>query len=214
MLERLLRFLMSLSATAATDDDRASSSPSYLVFLNLMDGPESQQHAKELLQTCRAYGSMLDGLLESWLTENNWRPHLVGAVALVLSGATPARLAMLWQAIDRFSWASPQLVAAAALIDPEFEAQARQRIFACQRTPLPSAPEGESRSSVTVDPKRLAALVALCSRSGEPPWLTSCLAQPSVAARLTRDVDRGGEIALRWLHAVQQVAAAVTREPD
>lgn len=206
--ERLLQFLDSRRAGT-----RAPFPPSYLSFLNLVDVEESQRQAAELLQTCRALGDRLDEMLEVWLSESNWRPHLVGVVALVLSGATPARVAMLWRAIDRYSWVAPQLVAAAALLDPEFATGARQRIEACQQTPLPAASAKESWTSMAVEPKRLAALVALSGRSGEPPWLQACLAHPSVAVRLGQDIDRGGEVALRWLRQLQDVAAAVTREP-
>lgn len=186
----------------------------YLVFLNPVNGDHARHHVALLLHSNRALGDRLDGVLAGWLAERNWRPHLVAAVSLLLAEPTPARRDLLWQAIDRYSWVSPQLVATASLIDPEFEEQARQRIEACLNTPLPPPPEGDNLTNVTTSPKRLAALLALCERDSTPPWLAFCLAHPGVANRVVRDVDRGGEIARRWRQVMQQLAAAVIAEPE
>lgn len=186
----------------------------YLVFLNPVNGDHARHQVALLLQSNRALGERLDGVLAGWLAERSWRPHLVAAVSLLLAEPTPARRDLLWQAIDRYSWVSPQLVAAASLIDPEFAVQARKRIEACLNTPLSPPPEGDQLTDVTTSPKRLAALLALCERDSAPPWLAFCLAHPGVASRLVRDVDRGGEIARRWRQVMQLLVAAVIAEPE
>ncbi len=61
---------------------------------------------------------------------------------------------------------------------------------------------------MATNPKRLAALVALCSRTGCRGWLASCLSQSTLTDHLAHDVDLGGESALRWRAAMQSVAAA------
>ena len=58
----------------------------------------------------------------------NWRPHLVGAMALLLDGGRASGIDALWRAIDRGSWVNPQLVVAAYFRDPNFSIAALTRI--------------------------------------------------------------------------------------
>jgi uncharacterized protein YjbI with pentapeptide repeats len=80
-----------------------------------------------------AWGSRaLDAEVQAALRYQGWRPQLVAA-AVALLGAdrlrqTPLVCRALWDAVDRGSWASPQLVVACRLLDPEFERQARARL--------------------------------------------------------------------------------------
>ena len=50
----------------------------------------------------------------------DWRPHLVGAAALILDAGRRLDPSSIWKAIDAGSWVTPQLVTTAYLIDPSF----------------------------------------------------------------------------------------------
>ncbi|WP_437808086.1 hypothetical protein [Sorangium sp. So ce1078] len=58
----------------------------------------------------------------------NWRPHLVGAIALLLDQSETLDRDLLWRAIDSGSWVTPQLVVTAVLVDPSFPEKARVRV--------------------------------------------------------------------------------------
>ena len=45
----------------------------------------------------------------------NWRPHLVGAIALILDDGSRLSPTALWHAIDAGSWVIPQLVSPCAI---------------------------------------------------------------------------------------------------
>jgi hypothetical protein len=75
--------------------------------------------------------AQLTGLVAS----HDWRDQLLGAAALVVGGADAAQAAALWQAVDGASWAAPQLVAAAFLVDEQFGAQAETRLCDVVRRP-------------------------------------------------------------------------------
>lgn len=55
----------------------------------------------------------------------NWRPHLVGAIALLLEQSGTLDRSLLWRAIDAGSWVTPQLVVTAVFVDPSFPERAR-----------------------------------------------------------------------------------------
>lgn len=60
-------------------------------------------------------------------SDSNWRPHLVGAVALLLDQGETLNRELLWRAVDGGSWVIPQLIATAVFIDPSFPEKARTR---------------------------------------------------------------------------------------
>jgi hypothetical protein len=74
--------------------------------------------------------------LEALVASHDWRDQLLAAAALVLGGADGAQAAALWCAVDGASWAAPQLIAAAFLVDAAFVARAEQRL--CQTTRRPA----------------------------------------------------------------------------
>jgi hypothetical protein len=65
------------------------------------------------------------GLLTSRL---GWRVQLIGACALMCGGTVAETAGVLWNVIERGSWVSPQLVAAAARCDPRFVERAHLAI--------------------------------------------------------------------------------------
>ncbi|WP_164018721.1 pentapeptide repeat-containing protein [Pyxidicoccus trucidator] len=78
--------------------------------------------------------SDLDAEVSSILKERNWRMHMVAAAAVVLGGANEHTLAALWDVLDRWSWAHPQLTVALLLRDPDFEERVRARMHAASPT--------------------------------------------------------------------------------
>jgi hypothetical protein len=84
---------------------------------------------EESIEECGVDGG---GELAVWIgrlfAELNWRPHLVGAIALLLGAGRAAEIGALWRAIDRGSWVGPLLVVTADFRDPEFPSAARTRI--------------------------------------------------------------------------------------
>ena len=107
------------------------------------------------------------------LGDPDWRPHLIGAMAVILDEGRSLDPGCLWAAMDRSSWVSPQLAVTAYLVDGRFAARARERL------------EGGRASA-----KLCAALAHLCrklpSSSG---WRDGPLAP---------DVDDAAGIAQRW----------------
>jgi len=79
------------------------------------------------------------------LLAGGWRDQVTAAAALALvdadAGARDDRVleaaltAALWRAIDGASWVAPQLVAAAQLVDPDFEPSAAARLTDATRRP-------------------------------------------------------------------------------
>lgn len=98
-------------------------------YLELLHLP-SARPVFELVAGAVAKSPDADRELAALFLERNWRCHLVGAAALLAAGAGPTRLDLLWGALERGSWAAPQLAAAAWLLDDEFEPRARKLILA------------------------------------------------------------------------------------
>jgi hypothetical protein len=73
------------------------------------------------------------------LLAGGWRDQVTAAAAIAVSaaeaGANDELMAALWRAIDTPSWVAPQLVAAALLADPQFEARAADRLAESTRRP-------------------------------------------------------------------------------
>lgn len=62
------------------------------------------------------------------MRQDGWRPHLVGALAVLLDTKRRLDRDLLWTAIDRGSWVTPQLVATLSLADDTFLQQAQKRL--------------------------------------------------------------------------------------
>jgi hypothetical protein len=148
----------------------------------------------------------LDGVLEAisksatpeadlveLLLAPDWRKQLAGAVGAVLR-PTARLVEAVWSAFDRGSWVSPQHVAVARVIDPEFQARARSRIDRWVHGPPPG------------DTKSLAALVALArSEPGlRESWAPGELDPPRFELLARFDRDRGDSIALLFHEQIRK----------
>jgi hypothetical protein len=106
--------------------------PGYLAFLRMStDCQVVIDRVEDSIGNARGIEEGRAGLAV-WMArlfeEVNWRPHLVGAIALLLGAGRAAEIGALWRAIDRGSWVGPQLVVTAYFRDPEFASAARTRI--------------------------------------------------------------------------------------
>jgi len=158
-------------------------------------------------------GDQLDHYLGVLLAEQNWRPQLVAAAALVVADAPGNAIRALWAALDRPCWTSPQLAAAASRVDRAFLVEARKRLARRCRLQIsadssmnwlerhsaigPQSFDGHSA-------KLFAALAVLCQRDPDSEaWLTALLEEEDARKLLANDGDRGGEIAVRWLSGLE-----------
>ena len=158
--------------------------PVYLTLLNLGSGSET---AITILRHILGGDTDLTPQVVALLADFNWRPQLVGAVALRLGTANEESRDALWRAFDSGSWVSPQLAAIAFLVDENFEARSRLRIEAGCPINLDrlqgldwvvrhsAAGPGNSASHSS---KALSALSGLCQRLPEThTWLEPLLSR-------------------------------------
>lgn len=120
-------------APRAARDGRESGFPSFLDALHLPPGVnhlrfliqgETLLHVEAALEASPAPADEIRALLRRELPHY----HLVAAAALVLGGASEDTLAAVWELLDGWTAAHPQLTVAALLTDPDFEAKARVRL--------------------------------------------------------------------------------------
>src|SRR5688572_24296551 len=90
----------------------------YLALLGLNSGDATE--AVELVRNCCGKVSNPSSDIYRLLAEPNWRPHLVAAVAAIVSGFDAETANLLWRRLDRGSWVTPQIAAALFLVDPDF----------------------------------------------------------------------------------------------
>jgi len=142
----------------------------------------------------------------------DWRPHLIGAVALILDAGQRLDPTGLWQAIDAGSWVTPQLVATAYFIDPAFADRVRQRIDARCAVVVPAnlSPAERHRATGPATPeqrsaKLLASLVRIGMLApGLTGWLRTAASRPELAALQAADRDKSGNIAVNWLESIDK----------
>ena len=101
--------------------------PGYLLLLNLPD--ERAQVVIDRIAMALATGNP-QPRVDALFLDADWRPHLVGALALLLSEDLILDLATCWTAIDRGSWVTPQLVVTAMFRDITFAENVRSRVAA------------------------------------------------------------------------------------
>jgi hypothetical protein len=141
----------------------------------------------------------------------DWRPHLVGAAALILDAGRRLDPSSMWKAIDAGSWVTPQLVTTAYLIDPSFADRVRERIDAKCAVAVPTdlSPGERHRATGPATPEqRSAKLLASLVRIGllAPAltgWLRTAASRPELAALQSADRDKSGNIAENWLKNVE-----------
>jgi hypothetical protein len=184
----------------------------YLQLLNL-DEPEARQAISLIMKCCAsAANPYLD--ICRLLRQVNWRPHLVGGVAIATLAHDSKANQALWAAIDAGSWVTPQLAAVAFLRDPMFADHARERLRSGCRVDtsqsaglsalerhISSGPGG----SVERSAKTAASLVRLVGLlPQQPDWLAEETSSPDVTNLVKRDIHSSGLIAERWLEMLRQ----------
>ncbi len=189
-------------ASAFTGDELGLPGYEYLLHLNNNDG-----NLEPVLDNIATALESPDA--EKWggslLADSNWRPHLVGAFAALLAKEPAPYIPFLWQAIDGGSWVTPQLVATARIVDPDFSAEVMARVEAGCPVNEPEGLNALERHSATGPggttarrAKLLASLLALCDDSEVHEWLHWKRQQPDVLALLAEDMDESGDIACHW----------------
>jgi hypothetical protein len=160
------------------------------------------------------------GETERWLTallhDVNWRPHLVGAIAMILDRTLDASL--LWHAIDRGSWVIPQLVVTAAHVDPRFRERIRDRVAAQCPVVVPSGldpverhratgPEGQAQRSA----KMFASILAMSAELADlADWRAHVQQDERAKTMLVLDAswNSSDQIVLSWLESLRTVFRA------
>jgi len=163
----------------------------YLTLLNLGEHSKSKR-AISLIMKCSASVSNPYQDICRLLRQNNWRPHLVGSVAIAVLPQNAQAIDQLWGAVDRDSWVAPQLVAVAFLRDPRFADHAGDRLRFWSSSVGPS---GKA-------PAALVRLIELLPKA--PDSLTAAASAPTLVNLLKNDVDSSGTIAEEWLRSLRE----------
>lgn len=184
----------------------------YLALLNLSanDSPA----AVRLVRQCAVADTDRSSIL-GLLSDLNWRPTLVAAVAAAFLPLDTRITDALWHRFDSGSWVVPQIAVILASIDPDFLRQARQRLEA--HCPLDSS---ELRALTMIErhsaagpaggversAKSASALQTILSAAVPPPeWLAVVLASQGHQQLVASDIDAAGSIAERWGERFAQI---------
>ncbi len=143
----------------------------------------------------------------------DWRLHLEGAAAVLLSPYRESYSRYLWSAIDTGSWVAPQLVVTAYFTDPKFIVQARVRIESGCFVSPPADLDPLSRHSLTgpasVEERSAKNLVSLITMLEHIPsellWLEGLQKKPETQRLMSLDRDDSGDIVRKYFIAIQAV---------
>ena len=151
---------------AAAFDSDGLRVPGYLSLLHL--GDEEAQTVIDRIEQGLGEGEPRRWI-NALLAGPNWRPHLVAAVALLLSSGRRTEQAALWATIDAGSWVTPQLVVTTFFTDPDFALRAAERIERHCPVKVPPNLNAAERHTATGpggvharSGKMLASLLSLC----------------------------------------------------
>jgi hypothetical protein len=175
----------------------------YLSLLSLRTSDIDDVVAR-ILRIVRS-GNVSDDI-DRLLADVNWRPHLVGAIAMVLAADPGRSVSRAWEAVDSGSWVTPQLLVCLAFADRGFPGEARKRLSSGWEILTPGIASSLERHVATgpggADSrtgKAIASLVAVCEIYEElRPWVDSIRADAFTQEVLSRDVDNSGEIVQEW----------------
>jgi hypothetical protein len=187
------------------------SDPGYLSLLHL--GPGSAVVVRRIVQLVRTPACVTDSHVRALLAERNWRPHLVGIIAVLASPKPELFVADLWGALDNGSWVSPQLAVALFHLDAAFAAEAKRRVSSGSPT-QPRAYRGgfwffpsrvfQHTETGPASPRERSAkataalLQQLEAMPLEREWARAARIQPDIAATLALDRDSSGMLASMW----------------
>lgn len=193
-------------ATVFTQSPR--SVPGHLELLGLQH--DTAQVVIDLIQAVVSTGEA-GGWIDALFDDPNWRPHLVGAMALILDDSQHFAPTGLWRAVDAGSWVTPQLVVTAYFIDREFPQRLVERIETMCPVSVPESLTPLERHSATgpADPihrsaKLMTSLVFMGRRLPSlSTWLDATCANARIAELLAQDVDAAANICEDWLEQLQ-----------
>lgn len=179
---------------------------------------EAVKAVSEVVKCCRAARDIrpeIGGLLD----DANWRPHIVGAVAICANEYDAYTMSRLWRAFDLGSWVTPQLAVTAYLRDPEFAEHARTRIAArcpvdVSQLVMMTAVERHSATGPAGERLRSAkATAALMCLTGllrpAPAWLEKEKEASDLVALVAEDVDHADRIVEDWLAKMKVLLKAM-----
>lgn len=175
----------------------------YLSLLNLQSN-DSIESVARILRIVRVGDVYAD--IHRLLSDVNWRPHLVGGVAMLVAEESAPLVSTAWRAVDSGSWVTPQLVACLAVADRAFPDEVRIRLAPQWRV---AAPEFDSdvERHVATGPggadarsgKAVASLMAACGLHDELREIAEAAqADANVQAALGQDIDKSGDILRAW----------------
>lgn len=148
------------------------------------------------------------------LSQMDWRPHLVAAVACLVNSDEMV-VEDLWCTLDRGSWVTPQLVVVALLVDPDFPERAMSRV--ARRCPIampPGLPPMEPHLAARVDRGRSAKMLASVLEAAlliprMATWRAEIQSIPDIMELLKRNAyDQSDTITRRWFHRICAIFAA------
>lgn len=118
--------------------------PGYLSLLHIDDGAPAVANRVAEGLTAPDAAEHFDALM----TMDNWRLHLIGALAVLLDTQHRLDRTLLWTAIDGGSWVTPQLVVTACIADRDFQRQAQHRLVTIASTPTSDEASAPGRAGV------------------------------------------------------------------
>lgn len=185
----------------------------YLSLLHLSGDDASR--AVELVKDCRRKSSNPYRDICRLLADSNWRPHLVAAVAAIVSGYDSEATRCLWRRLDTGSWVTPQVGVALYLVDRDFEAQSRRRLergcpVDVSELMSMTGPERHSAAGPAGKADRSAKAAAtllqlLRTMSLVPSWVERLGESAEMRALLAQDIDASATITDRWLRRIQEL---------
>jgi hypothetical protein len=188
----------------------------YLALLHLTD--DDAPKAVDLVRECCHRIANPYPEICRLLSEPNWRPHLVAAIALIVSGHDSEATRCMWHRFDTGSWVTPQIGVALYLVDRDFEAQSRLRLEAgcavdvCDLTSMTRPERHTARGPAgTIDRSAKAAATLrqlLRTTSPIPSWVQRVSDSENLRALLAQDIDASATITDKWLHRVKEITRA------
>jgi len=181
----------------------------YLRLLHLVSEEDASCAVDLVRECCRSVPSPHSDI-QALLAHPDWRPHLVAAVALILSGHDTKTVEAAWRRVDTGSWITPQLAAALCLVDPQFVTEAETRLeFLCPLDPSEIEKLSSFERQITMghasarqrSAKTASALLRLLEIK-RPAAAYKLHANQDLQFLLKSDIDPSGEIAERWLHQI------------
>jgi hypothetical protein len=185
----------------------------YLALLGL-NSPDASESVVRVRDCCRRTADPFPDVCRL-LAEANWRPQLVAAVAVIVSGYHEEAVRLLWRQVDTGSWVTPQIGVALSMVDPDFLSRARERLEArcpldsselARMTPVERHSAAGPAGAVDRSAKAAKTLLQLVrSRSPRPEWIESIAVAPDFQDLLHRNIDGSDGITNGWLQRIKGI---------